>query len=258
MSKINKAKYKRFDHKKGRKSLDINMKGFLCSCNNREKECIAEAYNILNKYADTLKEQQTAEQELNEAHHDVQDNFSKELFNLKAEANFKLFQLIDSGAKNLLFFKTSVDNTVELATSIVSDIQVTRIQQTKYLIRLVPIETTCKAYIKDIEIAVKTLAIKYFMKEAKTFSIAYNHRNNNNLNRDEVIKCIADVIYEIRPDNKVDLKLPQVVIVVEIIKGVALLSIIPNYIQYKKFNLLALSEQNDVSSQTMEVCDEGS
>lgn len=241
MNKINKTKYKRFESKKTRKScLDINMKGFLCSCNNREKDCISEAYNILNKYEELMK-QENIYQQPKEV--DVQDDLSNELFNLKSQKDFKTFQLVESGAKNLLFIKTTLENTVELATAIASDIQKTRIQQSKFLIRLIPIEITCKAYVKDIETAFKTLAEKYFKQESKTFSVAYNHRNNNNLERDEIIKTIANVIMQLRPDNKVDLRLPQLVVVVEVIKGIALLSVIPNYIQYKKFNLLALSEE---------------
>ena len=30
------------------------MKGFLITCNNREKEAVKEAYNLLNEYADKL------------------------------------------------------------------------------------------------------------------------------------------------------------------------------------------------------------
>jgi len=34
--------------------LEPGMKGFLITCNNREKEAVREAYNILNEYADEL------------------------------------------------------------------------------------------------------------------------------------------------------------------------------------------------------------
>lgn len=256
MSKYNKAKYKHFGNRKGRNScLDINMKGFLCSCNNREKECISEAYNILNKYAELLKPLETAEQEMEKDKSDVQDDLLSELSKLKSETKTKTFQLVESGAKNFLFIKTTLENTVELATKIVSDIYITKNQQTKFLIRLVPIEITCKAYVKEIENAFKPLAEKYFTQEAKTFSVAYNHRNNNNLKRDEVIDIVANVITQIRPDNKVDLKSPELVVMVEVIKGIALLSVIPDYIKYKKFNLLAISEEtvSDVTCKEQDV-----
>lgn len=37
-----------------RLSLECGMKGFLCTCNFREKDCVREAYNLLNEYADKL------------------------------------------------------------------------------------------------------------------------------------------------------------------------------------------------------------
>ena len=36
------------------RQLDVGMKGFLITCNNREREAVREAYNLLNEYADQL------------------------------------------------------------------------------------------------------------------------------------------------------------------------------------------------------------
>lgn len=40
--------------KKFRNYLAPGMKGFLCTCNFREKDCVKESYNILNEYADEI------------------------------------------------------------------------------------------------------------------------------------------------------------------------------------------------------------
>lgn len=34
--------------------LRPGLTGFLCTCNDRERECVLEAYNILNEYADQM------------------------------------------------------------------------------------------------------------------------------------------------------------------------------------------------------------
>lgn len=34
--------------------LKAGLKGFVCTCNGMEKQCIRESYNILNEYADKL------------------------------------------------------------------------------------------------------------------------------------------------------------------------------------------------------------
>ncbi|OXU24577.1 hypothetical protein TSAR_003265 [Trichomalopsis sarcophagae] len=42
------------DYKRKRLSLEPGMRGFLCTCNFREKECVREAYNLLEEYSDKI------------------------------------------------------------------------------------------------------------------------------------------------------------------------------------------------------------
>lgn len=35
-------------------SLESGMKGFLCTCNFSEKECVRDAYKLLNEFADEI------------------------------------------------------------------------------------------------------------------------------------------------------------------------------------------------------------
>ena len=46
--------YLQSSKKKKLNDLDVGMKGFLLTCNNKEKGTVREAYNILNEYADNL------------------------------------------------------------------------------------------------------------------------------------------------------------------------------------------------------------
>ncbi|KAJ8924655.1 hypothetical protein NQ315_000806 [Exocentrus adspersus] len=227
--------------------LDINLKGFFCSCNTgnaREKDCVREAYNLLNKYADILyPPPPTADAEDTKAG-DIVDDLEKELAELRKTKDARRFQVVDSGAKNVIFIKTTLDNPVQLAEKIVSDIAETKIKQSRTLLRLVPIEITCKAYVKDIENAFRQIASKHFTDDTKTFSIIYNHRNNNNLKRDDVIKTVASVVSQLGP-FQVNLKQAEISIVIEVIKGIALIGIVPNFIKYKKYNLHAITEQSE-------------
>jgi hypothetical protein len=59
MSSFQKRKKPNFySSQKARKKREFvlkpGLKGFLCTCNNREKDCIRESYNILIEYADSL------------------------------------------------------------------------------------------------------------------------------------------------------------------------------------------------------------
>lgn len=223
------------------------MRGFLCSCNNREKDCVFESYALLNRYAEALygSADDKPEQAGGCSSGDVETDLKKELEDLKTK---KRFQSVESGAKNVLFIRTELENPVELAEKIMSDIQRTKQQLSRFLIRLVPIEDTCKAYVGDIEKAIEPLLEKHFKDQPRTFSIVFNHRNNSNVARDEVIKVVADKVSAIRPDHKVNLTGAELSIVIEIVRGIALLSVVPDFLKFKKYNLHALSSKTDVSN----------
>lgn len=244
MNSIQKSKYKQkfsVGKQKKRPTLEVNLKGFICSCNDREKDCVRESYNLLNKYADVLYPSQPSTEDCKDT--DIADDLRKELLELTSNKKNR-FQVVESGAKNLIFINTTLEDPVQLAEKIVSDIAETKNKQTRILLRLVPIEITCKAYVKDIENAFKRIATKYFTENSKTFSVVYNHRNNNNLKRDDVIKVIADAVFQTRSDHKVNLKDAEISVVIEVIKGIALIGIVPNFIKYKKYNLHAITDQD--------------
>ncbi|XP_057663875.1 THUMP domain-containing protein 1 homolog [Diorhabda carinulata] len=241
MSSIQKSKYKKFYRKNSKASIDVNLKGFLCSCNNREKECVREAYNLLNKYAELLYSNNS--KVLNNAELSIEDELQMEISGLKSE---KRFQQVESGAKNFLFIKTTLENPVELAQKIMADIKSSGANQTRFLIRLIPIEVTCKAYVKDISIAFKPLSQKYFKDEPTTYSIVYNHRNNDNINRIELVQAVGAIVTETNSENKVDLKNANVSIIIEVIRGIALIGVIPDFIKYKKYNLMSIVEQDNM------------
>ena len=46
--------------------LSPGMSGFIATCNDREKQCVREAYNLLNKYADKLYGKEVMENQINE------------------------------------------------------------------------------------------------------------------------------------------------------------------------------------------------
>lgn len=229
-------------------SLEPDLKGFLCSCNHREKECIREAYSLLNRYADMLLEstQSSTETQDTSKEGDIEDDLAEELGNLKAQQkNVRRFQVMESGAKNFLFIRTTLDDPVKLVEKIMCDIQETKQMQTRFLLRLIPVETTCKAYIKDIETVIEPLLIKYFKNEPRSFSIIFNHRNNNSVSKDEVIKLVADKVMSLRPDHKVNLKEAEVSIIIEVIRNIVLLSVVPHFFKYKKYNLHSICEMVD-------------
>lgn len=251
-------------HNKRRKQsvLETGMTGFLCTCNFHEKGCITDAYKLLNLFANeesaseinkecntlsttnVLDKKEIESVESVEEDEDISTALEKEINELRTEQERPLsarkFQVVDTGVKNMIFISSTLPNPLELVTKIVTKLDATKEQCGRYLLRLLPIEVTCKAYMDDIRTKANALFEKYFAQEPKTYSIIFNRRSNNNIKRDEIIEDLAEIILQKNPGNKADLKNPEIAVVVEVIRGICLLSIAPNYYKFKKYNLLEI------------------
>lgn len=250
----NKRKKSNYYTQKKRKEhvLEPGLKGFLCTCNFREKECVKESYYLLNLYADILNDKinsstvpDMVKDSANDGE-DIADDLSKEICSLKNK-ELKRFQAIDSGAKNVIFIKTTIENPVELVSEIISDIIATKQQKTRFLHRLLPIEVICKANVADIKASMDTLICKYFSGDPKSYAIIFNCRNNSQMNRDEIISEIANLIASKNSKHVVNLKNAELSVMVEIIRGICMLSVVPDYMKYKKCNLIQLADSVSTS-----------
>ncbi|CAK9798021.1 THUMP domain-containing protein 1 [Anthophora quadrimaculata] len=243
--------------------LEPGMTGFLCTCNFHQKDCVRDAYKLLNEFADEIYGPDTtkdcdndstkvsvAEQEdfIDETEQNEEDDIStalnKEISDLKAEyakpVSARRFQMVDTGVKNVIFIRSTLTNPLELVTKIITELHKTKEQHSRFLLRLLPIEIVCKANMNDIKLKANVVLEKYFAQEPKTFGIVFNRHSNNNIQRDEVIEDLAEIISKKNPGNKTDLKNPELAVIVEVIRGVCLLSVAPNYYKYRKYNLLEI------------------
>lgn len=238
--------------------MEVGQRGFLATCNFREKDCVREAYNVLNHYADELygpkdKDITTSTQDKEsepEDAADIADDLQKEIDATKSTKENKntvkqRFQVVDTGATNCVFIRTTLPEPVELGTRIVSDVAETREQKSRFLLRLVPVEVVCRANLADINSAGGVLFDKYFLKEGTTFAIIFNKRYNNDVKRDDVIHDLAALVQSKNIKNRVDLKNAAKTIVVEVIKGLCCLSVLDGYLKYRKYNLVELANSKD-------------
>jgi tRNA acetyltransferase TAN1 len=60
------------------------------------------------------------------------------------------------------------------------------------------------------------------------------------VNRDDLIRDLAEMVVKRHPENRADLKHPQLAIIVEIIRNMCCLSVVPEYFELRKYNLLEL------------------
>lgn len=246
---------KKFYYRKRRNKyfLEPGFRGFFCTCNFREKDCVKEVYNLLNEYAGilysnigenvpttpTFKEDRSDSESEEET--DIGDLLKREVDSMKKDSQkslrHKRFQVVETGASNCIFIKTNLPSPEELTAAIIKDLFATKIQKTRHVMRLLPIMATCKANLPDIMESAGKLFDKYFLKESSTFSVVFNKRFNSSVSRDMIIKELAELVVIKNGNNKADLKNPRLCIIVEIIKGICLLSIVDNYFTYKKYNL---------------------
>ncbi|XP_046660332.1 THUMP domain-containing protein 1 homolog [Homalodisca vitripennis] len=246
----NKRKFKHY--------LQPGLKGFICTCNMREKDCVRESYNILNEYADKLygleemKEHKSDEKVVTEeagagagAEEDIEDELKKEVSSLKATQSWRYpsrFTSIDTGIKNNIFIKTTVEDPVKLAMAVLNDVAVTKTQKGRFLLRIIPVEVTCKASLEDIKTAADALFDKHFRCEPTTFAIVVNKRYNDSLLRDEVIHSLALLVTDKNQDHKANLKEAKKTVLLEIMKGVCCLSVLEDYKRLRHYNLAELAK----------------
>ncbi|KAM9362777.1 THUMP domain-containing protein 1 [Symphorus nematophorus] len=232
---------------KGSRELEVGMQGILITCNMNERKCTAEAFNLLNEYADKLygpeklqenngssSEEEEAEEE------DVEDALKKEVAQLQASGakQERRFQALESGANNVIFIKTHNLESDKLVHHILSDLHTTKKKKSRVILRMLPVTGTCKAFQDDMVKYLTTFLEPWFKTpNCATYQIAFKARNSSHNKRDEIIKSIAGLVGKLNPKNKVDLTNPELTIIVEVIKAVCCISVVKDYTLYRKYNV---------------------
>ncbi|KAM4829342.1 THUMP domain-containing protein 1 [Thomomys bottae] len=231
----------------GSRQLEPGLQGILITCNMNERKCVEEAYSLLNEYGDDLygpeqfveKNQQPSGSE-EEDDDDVESALKKEVGDIKAstEMRQRRFQSVESGANNVVFIRTLGIEPEKLVHHILQDMYKTKKKKTRVILRMLPVSGTCKAFLEDMKKYAETFLEPWFKAPNKgTFQIVYKSRNNGHMNREEVIKELAGIVASLNSENKVDLTNPQYTVVVEIIKAVCCMSVVEDYMLFRKYNL---------------------
>lgn len=177
---------------------------------------------------DELEDKSTAESALNEKN---------------GGGRGRRFQAITSGILNCLYIRTTLEEPAMFMHHILKDIESKKKKRWRHLIRIIPIDIICRNTLDEISSAGRKLAQLYFKESSPTtFAIIVNRKKNNSANRDEIIKCLANIIHECNEKNRVDLNNPQKTLLVTIIKTLCCLSVTMEYKRFKKYNLTELVE----------------
>ncbi|KPP61508.1 THUMP domain-containing protein 1-like [Scleropages formosus] len=245
--KRNKKRYVGFKSKrqKGPRELEVGMQGVLITCNMNQRKCTAEAFSLLSEYADQLygpeklADSEESEGDAGDAD-DAEAALKKEVRQMRSSAqrSERRFQALDSGANNVVFIRTQNLDPNMLVHHILQDLHKTKKMKSRVILRMLPVSGTCRAFIEDMERYLSRFLEPWFRTPNQgTFQIVFKARNNSHTKREEVIKVLAGLVGKMNRKNKVDLTNPQYTIIIEVIKTVCCVSVVQDYMLFRKFNL---------------------
>ncbi|KNC96522.1 uncharacterized protein SPPG_08110 [Spizellomyces punctatus DAOM BR117] len=261
---IKKSLFAQSGQKGGFNSMQVEpgMQGIMAFCSmNKEKQAVAELRNILGEFAEQLygREHTSDESTINdsiadEESQDVADMLDQELKQLKSEREGK--------EEQFRWRKTNIDCMVFLQTHhpidpsdfvyrVLTDLQNKKIKRTRYTIRVHPVQETCRAYMDDIKQLAQRLLSPYFHKEGLSpvrWACEPRIRWNDKIKKDELIIEIANVVGQ---NHVVNLKQPELTVVIDIFKNICAMAVVRDYPGLKKYNLEKIfeAEQETIKAQ---------
>ncbi|CAM4460550.1 unnamed protein product [Leuciscus chuanchicus] len=254
MSDTRKRTRKRFGghaHKRqrGSRELEVGAQGVLITCNMNERKCTSEAFSLLNEYADALygPEQPTdCLSEDEEGDEDAEAALKKEVSQIQSSMKKRQqrFSAVDSGANNVVFIRTHGVDPEELVHHILSDLHQTKKRKSRVILRMLPVSGTCRAFPEDMEKFLSEYLERWFKAPLRaTYQICFKARNSSHSKRDDVIKAVAGLVDKMNPLHKVDLSNPELSIIIEIIKSVCCVSVVTDYMLFRKYNLQEVAKE---------------
>eukprot|EP00055_Hartaetosiga_balthica_P008568 m.32347 g.32347 ORF g.32347 m.32347 type:complete len:283 (+) comp6378_c2_seq1:123-971(+) len=229
--------------------LESGMDGFLISATNGrdENKCIKDCYSLLNEVVEENdRGSSDAEEGVVEGSTlSIEEQIELELKDMKNKQKERVFNKAGTGCRGLSFivYKPSKEGGLsvsELASAVFEKALSTPGGISRQVQRLLPIQKTVPAKLEAIVSTIKTLVESSKLasdQPSTTFKIHLKRRFHDGLERDEVIEAIAQALNDVCPHHKADLNNPDIVVVVEIIKGIACLSVVDNFVKYHRYNL---------------------
>ena len=262
----NKSLIKEYDkqkEKKKKKSNEINineeMKGFLIFTDkHREKNCIRDAYNILNDVTEKLypnidnnESNINLNEEINIKNNNtnISSKIEEEIKKLKKNKN--IFYSIDTRCAAIVFIKIEQEymeqiSPKEIVNYIINEVINTQKLLSKCISKFYPIEICTKYNFDVLKEKVDELVKKYFsenIEKTKTWKIELRVRNNNSVNKKEIMNYIFNKIN--RDKYIVEYKKPELTFFVEISCNLMCLSVLEKFSEYKSYNLQSLAKTEE-------------
>ncbi len=162
---------------------------------------------------------------------------------------------------------------IKTVQKIIHDIRVQnkKAPRSRFVTRMVPVQVTCFASMDEIEANARELIKQYLLPfginhdgdTLPSFKIEFKKRNCSHIQRQAVVDCVAQIVQELSTEFlnenhdkddcaskalfRVDLKNPEYSIVIELCRTLCGMSVVPDPLSYRNFNLIKVQEESQVA-----------
>ncbi|WIA13255.1 hypothetical protein OEZ85_006843 [Tetradesmus obliquus] len=176
----------------------------------------------------------------------IADMLAAEVAQLKDKRKDR-FKRREGGVRGTLFveFPTADDcpSPEEVVLDICRHVQATQSLPSRHLMRLLPVSHTCGISKDEITAMAAKVAAQHFPTgddaASIEFAVEFEHRANDKLDRKEVIDIVAKAV---QAPHKVNLRTPQKTIIVQLVRTVCCICVVPSYKELSRFNVRKLAE----------------
>ena len=105
-----------------------------------------------------------------------------------------------------------------------------------HVVRMYPVQATCHASVAEI-VAAATPLLSALRGFEGSFAINWRRRCNSSVDKMEVIEALASAAAAVAPKARVELRNPQAVVNVDVIKTTCCLGVLPDWRRHVEYNL---------------------
>lgn len=235
--------YKSFAKKRRTGTLEPEMTGFLVTFERSEFQATKDCYELLNEYADKIWGAE--KQEETDSKQSIEDDLAAELNELKeSKDKTRRFQKVKTAVTGNFFITTTVEDPGRLATAIFEDLKSKQEQRSRFVQRVLPVQTTCKAHLDTMRKTVETVVGAYDDQGSPQlgYLVAGKIRHNSSLQHNAMLQEIVEVVKSAKPQWMGELRKPDLVIMLDVLQDVCCISLMPRYLEFRKYNLLEVTK----------------
>ncbi|KAI1797271.1 hypothetical protein LXA43DRAFT_1138693 [Ganoderma leucocontextum] len=236
---------------------NIDGPGVWVTCvKGKEKQTVGELYDVFEALANQLwpmesvtacDAPQGSDGDDDEGADDIEKQIAKEVASMKRPRKETRFANCQTNTPCVVFIscKPPID-PVKLVVTHVQNIADTGVTHTRFSQRLTPVAGSCVANIPEIQSMCTRIVRTAFSEQPEKkfkYKIELRMRNHNTLTRDKLIPELAKCVPE---GHIVSLNDPELFILVEIFKSVCGISVVKDYYNLQKFNVVEIANAKNL------------